>query len=107
MKRAGTRNASFMFTVVRFSTVCGKPGALCTPPSASYGTPEMALAVADIARVQPQEAVVVMLGHDEGVLAYGPSIGAAASLLSFAVRNFLSNACSGEASCAHGACHVS
>ena len=82
-------------------------GALCTPPSASYGTPEMALAVADIARAQPQEAVVVMLGHDEGVLAYGPSIGAAASLLSFAVRNFLSNACSGETSCAHGACHVS
>ena len=63
--------------------------------------------MADIARAQPQEAVVVMLGHDEGVLAYGPSIGAAASLLSFAVRNFLSNACSGETSCAHGACHVS
>ena len=82
-------------------------GALHTPRNAAYGTPEMAVAVADIARRYPQEGILVMLGHDEGILAYGPSIRAVASLISFAVRNFFLSSPGCGKMCPHGACHVS
>ena len=82
-------------------------GALHTPRNAAYGTPEMAVAGADIARRHPQEGILVMLGHDEGILAYGPSIRAVASLISFAVRNFFLSSPGCGKMCPHGACHVS
>ncbi len=82
-------------------------GALSTPVKAAYGTPEMAKAVADTARDHPWEGILVMLGHDEGVLAYGPSIPAVASLISFATRNFCSSPHDCGGNCPHGACHAS
>lgn len=82
-------------------------GALSTPPEAAYGTPEMAKAVADIAREHPQEGILAMRGHDEGVLAYGPSIPAVISLISFAIQNFSQPEHVCGKNCPHGAGHVS
>lgn len=82
-------------------------GALSTPVEAAYGTPEMAKAVADTAREHSGEGILVMLGHDEGVLVYGPSIPAVASLISFATRNFCSSHHDCGGNCPHGAYHAS
>jgi len=46
-----------------------------TPEDAAYGTPEIALAIGK--RVQglgANEGCIVLAGHDEGVLCYGPSV---------------------------------
>jgi ribulose-5-phosphate 4-epimerase/fuculose-1-phosphate aldolase len=46
-----------------------------TPADVPYGTPEMARAI--IARVKERgesPGVIVMAGHDEGVIAYGTSV---------------------------------
>jgi ribulose-5-phosphate 4-epimerase/fuculose-1-phosphate aldolase len=48
-----------------------------TPESAAYGTPESALAIGEcITRDEGEhtEGVIVLAGHDEGVIAYGPSV---------------------------------
>jgi len=46
-----------------------------TPADAPYGTPEIALAIENCVRdLNGDEGRIVMLGHDEGVIAYGPSV---------------------------------
>lgn len=48
-----------------------------TDPAASYGTPEMALAVQALIHDDPQaraQGVLVMGGHEEGLLAFGPDL---------------------------------
>jgi hypothetical protein len=55
-----------------------------TPASAEYGTPEMAAAIAGLARAMgpaAMPAAVVMGGHRDGVIAYGASLDDAGSLL--------------------------
>lgn len=50
-------------------------GSPSTPAEASYGTPELALAVASLAAEgENAGGVMVLAGHDEGALAYGPSV---------------------------------
>jgi len=46
-----------------------------TPEDAAYGTPEIALAIENRVRdLGKDEGSIVMLGHDEGVIAWGPSV---------------------------------
>jgi ribulose-5-phosphate 4-epimerase/fuculose-1-phosphate aldolase len=54
-------------------------GSVSTPPEAAYGTPEMALAIAS--RVAADHGVMVLAGHDEGVLSYGVSVQEALDLI--------------------------
>lgn len=44
-----------------------------TPASVPYGTPDMAKAVKDLVRRYPGE-VIIMGGHQDGILAYGDSL---------------------------------
>lgn len=45
----------------------------CTDPAAAYGTPEMAAAILELAKDQGNSdpALLVMGGHQDGILAYG------------------------------------
>ena len=55
-----------------------------TPADAEYGTPEMARAVGACVNAggAPKDAgVIVLAGHDEGVIAYGPSVEKALALV--------------------------
>ncbi|MFT5142510.1 MAG: L-ribulose-5-phosphate 4-epimerase [Rhodothermales bacterium] len=54
-----------------------------TSPSVTYGTPEMAYEVIGLLRAKdrPAKQLVIMGGHEDGVLAYGASLGQAASTL--------------------------
>lgn len=52
-----------------------------TPPSAAFGTPEIALAVKQLAGALPPAAVLVMGGHEDGLLAFGPTPTAARDAL--------------------------
>lgn len=47
----------------------------CTHPSADYGTPEMAAEILKLAQRHDKEepGLLVMTGHQDGILAYGPS----------------------------------
>jgi len=46
-----------------------------TPEDAEYGTPEIALAVEKcVQELDKDEGRIVLLGHDEGVIAYGPTV---------------------------------
>lgn len=46
-----------------------------TPEDAAYGTPEIAAAIVNcVNELNKDEGCIVMLGHDEGVIAYGPSV---------------------------------
>ena len=46
-----------------------------TPESASYGSPEIALAIEKCVHdLGKNEGQIVMLGHDEGVITFGPTI---------------------------------
>lgn len=57
----------------------GLPG---TPPDATYGTPAMARAVARLlAADRAIPGLVVMRGHEDGVLAYGADLDSAGTLL--------------------------
>ena len=47
-------------------------GAPQTPAAAAFGTPEMARAVGRLAASLPPVAVMVMAGHEDGIIAYGP-----------------------------------
>jgi len=54
----------------------------CTPRAAEFGTPAIARAIEDlVAAISAPAAVFAMGGHEEGVIAYGPSIPAARDLL--------------------------
>jgi ribulose-5-phosphate 4-epimerase/fuculose-1-phosphate aldolase len=54
-----------------------------TSPEVAYGTPAMAREVSRLLRdvARPAKQLVIMGGHDEGVMAYGNSLGHAASIL--------------------------
>jgi hypothetical protein len=55
---------------------------LSTPREAEYGTPEIALAIAEcVKRSGKTEADIVLAGHDEGVISYALSIKAAFNLV--------------------------
>lgn len=47
----------------------------CTDPSAAYGTPAMAAEIQHLANLRKQAGpgLMVMTGHQDGILAYGPS----------------------------------
>ncbi len=47
-------------------------GAPQTSADAAFGTPEMALGVGRLAATLPPVAVMVMAGHEDGLIAYGP-----------------------------------
>ena len=49
-----------------------REGAAQTPADAAFGTPEMARAVGRLAAALPPVAVMVMAGHEDGLIAYGP-----------------------------------
>jgi hypothetical protein len=53
-----------------------------TSPDAEYGTPEMAYDIGAIVKKNPEpQGILVMTGHEDGVIAYGPNIKAAYDLL--------------------------
>ncbi len=58
-----------------------KEGAPQTPADAAFGTPEMARAVGRLAAALPPVAVMVMAGHEDGLIAYGPEPQAARDAL--------------------------
>ena len=56
-------------------------GAPQTPADAAFGTPEMARAVGRLAAGTPPISVLVMAGHEDGLIAYGPTPQAARDAL--------------------------
>ena len=48
-------------------------GAPQTPADAAFGTPEMAKAVGRLAATLPPVACLVMAGHEDGIIAFGPN----------------------------------
>jgi len=52
-----------------------------TAADITYGTPEMAKAVAELLKAKPTINVFTMLGHEDGVIAFGESLSAAAVAL--------------------------
>lgn len=56
-------------------------GLASTPADLDYGTPMMAKAVAKLVKKRPDGDIIVMKGHRDGVLAYGPSVEWAGSLV--------------------------
>jgi ribulose-5-phosphate 4-epimerase/fuculose-1-phosphate aldolase len=55
---------------------------LSTPKNAEYGTPEIALAIGECVEAHSKnEGQIVMAGHEEGVIAYGPSVKKALDLI--------------------------
>ena len=52
-----------------------------TAANIAYGTPDMANAVADLLNTKPVINVFTMLGHEDGVIAFGETLSEAASLL--------------------------
>jgi ribulose-5-phosphate 4-epimerase/fuculose-1-phosphate aldolase len=59
-----------------------RDGCLSTPAAAEYGTPAMARAIAGCAgKGEKSEGSIVLAGHDEGVIAYGPSVERALELV--------------------------
>lgn len=61
----------------------GRLGLPCTPPETEYGTANMARAVAALYDHAPEQAtgVFAMLGHTDGVVAFGPNPEAAGTEL--------------------------
>ena len=49
-----------------------REGAPQTPSDAAFGTPEMARAVGRLAATLPPVACLVMAGHEDGLVAFGP-----------------------------------
>jgi hypothetical protein len=52
-------------------------GAPRTPADAAFGTPELARAVGRLAAALPPAALLVMAGHEDGLLAFAPTLHAA------------------------------
>ena len=44
---------------------------LTTPPSQAFGTPEIATSIASCLRKSPEKGIIVMGGHQDGIIAYG------------------------------------
>ncbi|MDR3301308.1 MAG: class II aldolase/adducin family protein [Spirochaetaceae bacterium] len=73
-----------------------------TPPESAYGTPEMAHAIAECVKFAGKNSgknagVIVMAGHDAGVIAYGASVEEALSLTLELYRAFVGDDGSGRA----------
>ena len=49
-----------------------REGAASTPADAAFGTPEMSRVVGRLAATLPPVAVLVMAGHEDGLIAYAP-----------------------------------
>ncbi len=58
-----------------------REGAPQTPANAEFGTPEMAMGVGRLAAALPPVACLVMAGHEDGLIAYGPNPQAARDAL--------------------------
>ncbi|MFK7923775.1 MAG: class II aldolase/adducin family protein [Bacteroidia bacterium] len=54
-----------------------------TDPSATYGTPEMARAIGEIAKHQdiPQTPIIIMGGHQDGIMVFGANLGQVADTI--------------------------
>jgi ribulose-5-phosphate 4-epimerase/fuculose-1-phosphate aldolase len=53
-----------------------------------YGTPEMAFAVMDeVKKIKKPNGIIVMLGHDEGVISFGETISAALAEIENVIRD--------------------
>jgi ribulose-5-phosphate 4-epimerase/fuculose-1-phosphate aldolase len=58
-----------------------RDGYPATPETAAYGTPEIALAIGErVGETAKDEGCIVLAGHDEGVIVYGPMAERALSL---------------------------
>ncbi len=57
----------------------------CTPEDLTYGTPEMARAIEALIREQglPGKGILAMKGHEEGIIAFGNTVGEALQMLHF------------------------
>ena len=58
-----------------------RAGVTATPAEFAYGTPAMALTVQAHAAAMPDGGILVMAGHDGGILVFGPSIAMARAIL--------------------------
>ena len=58
-----------------------REGAPQTPADAAFGTPEMARAVGRLAATLPPVACMVMAGHEDGLIAFGPDPQSARDIL--------------------------
>lgn len=57
-------------------------GLACTPPTVGYGTPQMATAVQQIVQdVASPNGILAMLGHEDGIVAWGETLPAAVKQL--------------------------
>lgn len=57
-------------------------GLPCTPPAVEYGTPQMAAAVQQIVQdVASPNGILAMLGHEDGIVAWGETLAAAVKQL--------------------------
>jgi len=56
-------------------------GAPLTPKDAAFGTPEMARGIGELAAALPPVACLVMAGHEDGIIAFGPTPGDARDAL--------------------------
>lgn len=67
----------------RLWQACAQLRLPCTPAAIGYGTPAMANAVADIIQssCHPQQGILCMGGHRDGVIAWGESLDQAGELL--------------------------
>ena len=63
-----------------------RAGACATPRGVEYGTPAMAQAVRACAAGLTGDGIVVMAGHDEGVLAFAPDVVTAGAVVRAAMR---------------------
>jgi hypothetical protein len=65
----------------------------CTDPSAAYGTPEMASAIEVLAKEREncQSSLLVMGGHQDGILAYGSEAEATGALVIRTLNRALQN----------------
>lgn len=59
------------------------------PAQIAYGTPAMAAAVSHLVELNPQQGLIAMLGHEDGLLAYGATAEQACRLLADALTQAL------------------
>ena len=52
-----------------------------TNPKCAYGTPEMAAEIIKVCRSKQQPEIIVMSGHEEGILSYGSNLTQAAEII--------------------------
>ncbi|MDR2551627.1 MAG: class II aldolase/adducin family protein [Treponema sp.] len=63
-----------------------------TPSGAAYGTPELALAVErSVSGEGKTQGILVLAGHDEGILAYGPTVETSLNLILESVKKYGTN----------------